>query len=324
LDILLLYRYFLKFKGKHYNNFMKNIKIVFMGSPEFAQPPLIGLIERFNVVGVVTQPDKPAGRGKALKAPPIKETALNYQIEIIQPYKLSEPGVFEKLQSWAPDVIVVVAFGQILRQNVLDLPRFGCVNVHGSILPRWRGAAPIQAAILNGDIETGITIMKMDAGVDTGPILKQKSIQIRNDDTSESLGKSLSHLGADLLIEILSDYLSGNLQPISQPDDGVTFAPRLEKENGFLDFSKRALDLDRQVRAYFPWPGTFMEIGNERIKVVATSIVNDVNLKPGERGQDSSFPVMGTSQGGLMLDQVQPAGKKVMSGKTFLNGFRNW
>ena len=185
---------------------MKNIKIVFMGSPEFAQPPLIGLIERFNVVGVVTQPDKPAGRGKALKAPPIKETALNYQIEFIQPNKLSEPGVFEKLQSWAPDVIVVVAFGQILRQNVLDLPRFGCVNVHGSILPRWRGASPIQAAILNGDIETGITIMKMDAGVDTGPILKQKSIQIRNDDTSESLGKSLSRLGADLLIETLNDY----------------------------------------------------------------------------------------------------------------------
>ncbi len=303
---------------------MKNIRIVFMGSPELAIPSLISLIENCKVVGVVTQPDRPAGRGKALKAPPIKEIALKHEIEYIQPNKLRESGVFEKLQSWAPDVIVVVAFGQILRQEVLDLPKFGCINVHGSILPRWRGAAPIQAAILNGDEETGITIMKMDAGVDTGPILKQKSIKISDEATSESLGKSLSLVGADLLIETLGNYLSGKLKPILQPEGGATYAPRLEKENGLLDFSKSALELDRQVRAYFPWPGTFMEIGNERIKVVVTQIVDDINLEPGERGQFSGFPVVGTSQGGLMLEQVQPAGKKVMSGKIFLNGFRNW
>jgi methionyl-tRNA formyltransferase len=303
---------------------MKNIKIVFMGSPEFAIPSLIGLIENFNVVGVVTQPDKPAGRGKALKAPPIKEIALQHQIEFIQPKRLSEPGVFGQLQRWAPDSIVVVAFGQILRQEVLDLPGYGCVNVHGSLLPRWRGAAPIQAAILHGDEETGITIMKMDAGVDTGPILKQKSITIRDEDTSESLGKSLSHLGAKLLIETLPDYLMGNLKPISQPEEGATYATRLEKENGFLDFSKSALELDRQVRAYFPWPGSFLEIGEERIKVMATRIIHDVNLESGERGQVSGFPVVGTSRGGLMLEQVQPAGKKIMTGKMFLNGFRNW
>lgn len=303
---------------------MKNIRIVFMGSPEFAIPSLVGLIERFNVIGVVTQPDKPAGRGKVLKAPPIKEIAVNYEIECIQPNKLTEPGVFGKLQNWGPDVIIVVAFGQILRQEVLDLPVFGCVNVHGSLLPRWRGAAPIQAAILHGDEETGITIMKMDAGVDTGPILKQKSITIKDDDTSESLGKSLSQLGADLLIETLNDYVAGNLIPISQPEEGATYAPRLEKENGFLDFSKSALELDCQVRAYFPWPGTFIEIDNERIKVTSTKVVENVNLKPGERGQVSGFPVVGTSRDGLVLELVQPAGKKVMSGKTFLNGFRNW
>jgi len=290
---------------------MKNKKIVFMGSPEFAIPSLIGLIKSFNVVGVVTQPDKPAGRGKVLKAPPIKEIALNHEIECIQPKKLTEPGVFGKLQSWAPDAIVVVAFGQILRQEVLDLPGFGCINVHGSLLPRWRGAAPIQAAILHGDEETGITIMKIDAGVDTGPILKQKSIRIGNDDTSESLGKSLSQLGADLLIETLGDYLTGNLVPISQPEEGATYAPRLEKENGFLDFSKSALELDRQVRAFFPWPGTFIEIGNERIKVTSTKVVENVNLKPGERGLVSDFPIVGTSQGGLMLELVQPAGSRV-------------
>lgn len=303
---------------------MKNIRIVFMGSPEFAIPSLISLIENFNVVGVVTQPDKPAGRGKALKAPPIKEIALQHQIEFFQPNRLSEPGVFGQLQRWAPDSIVVVAFGQILRQEVLDLPGYGCVNVHGSLLPRWRGAAPIQAAILHGDEETGITIMKMDAGVDTGPILKQKSITIRDDDTSESLGKSLSQLGANLLIETLPDYLMGHLKPISQTEKGVTYAPRLEKENGFLDFSKSALELDRQVRAYFPWPGSFLEIGEERIKVMATRIIHDVNLEPGERGQISGFPVVGTNRGGLMLELVQPAGKKIMTGKMFLNGFRNW
>jgi len=303
---------------------MKNIRIVFMGSPEFSIPSLISLIERFTVVGVVTQPDKPAGRGKSLKAPPIKDIALKHEIEFIQPNKLNDPGVFEKLQSWAPDVIVVVAFGQILRQEVLDFPRLGCVNVHGSILPRWRGAAPIQAAIFHGDEETGITIMKMDAGVDTGPILKQKSIKIIDDDTSESLGQSLSQLGAELLVTTLDDYLKGNLKPISQSDDEATYAPRLEKENGFLDFSKSAVELDRQVRAYFPWPGTFMEIGIERIKVMSTSIVENVSLEPGERGQISGYPIVGTAQSGLLLETVQPAGKKAMSGKTFLNGFRDW
>lgn len=303
---------------------MKNNKIVFMGSPEFAIPSLIGLIENFHVVGVVTQPDKPAGRGKVFKSPPIKEIALRYEIDFIQPVKLRDPGVFEKLLTWAPDVIVVVAFGQILRQEVLDLPEFGCVNVHGSLLPRWRGAAPIQSAILHGDEETGITIMKMDAGVDTGSILKQKSITIKEDDTSESLGRSLSQLGADLLIDTLGDYLIGNLVPISQPEEGVTYAPRLKKENGYLDFSKSALALDRQVRAFFPWPGTFIEIGNERINVTSTKVVEHENLKPGERGQVSGFPVVGTAQGGLLLEMVQPAGKKIMSGRIFLNGFRNW
>jgi methionyl-tRNA formyltransferase len=177
---------------------------------------------------------------------------------------------------------------------------------------------------LHGDEETGITIMKMDAGVDTGSILKQKSITIKDDDTSETLSKSLSQLGADQLIETLGDYLNNNLDPISQPEEGATYAPRLEKENGFLDFSKSALELDRQVRAYFPWPGTFIEIDNERIKVTSTKIVENVNLNPGERGQISGFPIIGTTQGGLLLELVQPAGKKIMSGKIFLNGFRNW
>ncbi len=303
---------------------MNDTKIVFMGSPEFAIPSLKGLMEQFDVVGIVTQPDKPAGRGKALKAPPIKEIALSNNVECIQPKRLRDIGVFEKLQSWHPDVIVVVAFGQILRQEVLDLPKSGCINVHGSLLPRWRGAAPIQAAILHGDEETGITIMRMDAGIDTGPILRQRSIEIRNNDTSESLSSSLSQLGADLLLETLPDYLHGKVNAIPQPQNGATYAPMLKKEDGLLDFSKSAIALNHQIRAYYPWPGTFMEIGGERIKVLSANIVEEPILEPGERGLFSGFPMVGTASGGLILEQVQPAGKKPMAGKIFLNGFRHW
>lgn len=303
---------------------MKDMNIVFMGSPTFAIPSLESLTKKFNVVGVVTQPDKPAGRGKELKPPPIKDVAYKYGIELIQPNRLSEEGVKEKLQSWNPDVIVVVAFGQILRQDLLNLPKYGCINVHGSLLPRWRGAAPIQTAILHGDSITGITIMKMDAGVDTGPILRQKEVEIQRSDTAESLSIVLSELGATLLVETLSEYLMGNIKPVSQPEIGITYAPTVNKEDGFLDFSKKAIELNRQVRAFYPWPGTFMVINDERIKVISTSVISDTSLKSGSRGIFNSFPVVGTSEGGLLLEMVQPAGKKPLSGKIFLNGYRNW
>ena len=295
-----------------------------MGSPEFAIPSLEALIERYNVVGVVTQPDKPAGRGKELKAPPVKRVAEKHQIEVVQPVRLREPGAFDLIKQWDPDVIVVVAFGQILRQGVLDLPRFGCVNVHGSLLPRWRGAAPIQAAILHGDPESGITIMKMGAGIDTGPILSQETLKIQDDDTTESLGTSLSVLGAKLLLETLPGYIGGKLKPIPQLEVGATYAPMLKKENGLLDFSKSAIDLDRQVRAFYPWPGTFIVINKERIKVIKTSVIENPKMSPNERGIINGCPVVGTSNGNLKLDLVQPAGKKIMAGKIFLNGFRGW
>jgi methionyl-tRNA formyltransferase len=303
---------------------MKNTKIVFMGSPDFAIPSLKTLIKHFTVVGVVTQPDKPAGRGKELKAPPVKEIADNYGVSIIQPTRLKDDGVKDTLVKWDPDLIIVVAFGQILRQDILDLPRYGCINVHGSLLPRWRGAAPIQSAILHGDEKTGITIMKMDAGVDTGPILTQKVIPISKTDTAESLSESLSEFGAQLLLETIPGYLEGKIIPESQPAEGITYAPILKKEDGLLDFSKTAGELDCQVRAFHPWPGTYMMINNERIKVISTSIENGDNLGIGERSVVNGFPVIGTSHGNLKLDLVQPAGKKVMSGKIFLNGFRGW
>src|ERR1041384_762811 len=186
-------------------------RVVFMGSPDFSLPTLKALAQNYEVVGVVTQPDRAAGRGRELKPPPVKVLAQELGIPIIQPEKLRQPEAMEQLHLWNPDLIVVAAFGQILRKDVLYLPRFGCVNVHASLLPRWRGAAPINAAILHGDEETGVTIMKMDVGLDTGPILTQRSIPLTRDDTAGSVFQKLSQLGADLLIETLPDYLSGKL-----------------------------------------------------------------------------------------------------------------
>src|SRR5215210_4653042 len=212
-------------------------KLVFMGSPDFALPSLQALNQQYEVVGVVTQPDRASGRGRALNAPPVKLLARELNLPVIQPEKLRQPEAMEQLRAWAPDLIVVAAFGQILRKDVLDLPPYGCINVHASLLPRWRGAAPINAAILHGDEETGVTIMKMDAGLDTGPMLAQRSIRLTRDDTAGSVFEKLSTLGADLLIETLPDYLSGKITPTPQPEEGITYAPILKKEEGRLDFT---------------------------------------------------------------------------------------
>src|SRR5215208_2337181 len=242
-------------------------KVVFIGSPDFALPTLKALAGAYDVVGVVTQPDRASGRGRELKAPPVKTLALELGIPVMQPERLRLPEAMEQLRAWAPELIVVAAFGQILRKDVLELPRYGCLNVHASLLPRWRGAAPVNAAILYGDEETGITIMKMDAGLDTGPTLTQRSIRLTREDTAGSVFEKLSHLGADLLIETLPDYLSGKIQPVPQPEEGVTYAPMLKKEEGQLDFTRPAEELERRVRAFNPWPGAFMDFEGTLLKV---------------------------------------------------------
>src|SRR5215217_6355124 len=191
-------------------------RVVFMGSPDFSLPTLQALAKTYDVVGVVTQPDRASGRGRELKAPPVKMLALKLGIPVMQPEKLRLPEAMEQLRAWHPDLIVVAAFGQILRKDVLDLPPYGCINVHASLLPRWRGAAPINAAILHGDEETGLTIMQMDVGLDTGPMLTQRSIRITPEDTAGSVFEKLSTIGADLLIETLPDYVSGKIKPIPQ------------------------------------------------------------------------------------------------------------
>ena len=298
-------------------------KIVFMGSPDFSLSTLRALAKTHEVMGVVTQPDRASGRGRELKAPPVKGLAQELGIPVIQPERLKQPEAMEQLRAWAPDLIVVAAFGQILRKDVLELPRFGCINVHASLLPRWRGAAPINAAILAGDDETGVTIMKMDAGLDTGPMLSKRSIRLAPEDTAGSVFEKLSQLGADLLIETLPEYLSGKLTPQPQREEGMTYAPMLKKEEGKLDFTQDANDLERRVRAFNPWPGAFMDFDGTFLKV-HRSHVEAGNATAGQRLVIRNQPAVGARSGLLVLDEVQPAGRKSMSGKSFLSGARNW
>jgi methionyl-tRNA formyltransferase len=300
-------------------------RIVFMGSPDFALPTLKALAQRYEVVGVVTQPDRASGRGRELKPPPVKLLAQELNIPVIQPEKLRQPEATEQLRTWNPDLIIVAAFGQILRKDVLDLPRFGCINVHASLLPRWRGAAPINAAILHGDEETGVTIMKMDVGLDTGPILTQRSIRLTREDTAGSVFDKLSQLGAELLIETLPDYLTGKIQPVPQPDEGATYAPMLKKEEGKLDFSRPAEELERRVRAFNPWPGAFMDFDGTLLKVHrAHAVAERGEAEAGQRLIYLDQPAVGAGVGLLILDELQPAGKNPMSGKSFLAGARHW
>lgn len=295
-----------------------------MGSPEFATPTLRKLAEHYPVVGVVTQPDRPAGRGRVLTPPPVKVLAQELGIETIQPERLRAPEAQEQLKAWAPDLIVVTAFGQILRKSVLELPRFGCINVHASLLPRWRGAAPIQASILHGDPITGATIMVMDPGVDTGPILAQQSLEIRPDDTAGTLGTRLAEAGAELLIQTLPGYLEGSILPQPQDESQATYAPMLSKEEGLLDFNQPAAALERRVRAFQPWPGAFLPWQDGFLKVYRAHVEDCPDTIPGEHYVIQNLPAVGTSQGCLVLDDVQPAGKKPMTGRDFLRGARVW
>ncbi len=221
-------------------------------------------------------------------------------------------------------MIVVAAYGKILRQNVLDLPNFGCINVHASLLPRWRGASPIQASILHGDEQSGVSIMRMEAGLDTGPVLAMRELDILPDDTGESLTMRLAELGAELLVEVLPQYLAGEIDPQAQDDALATYAPMIKKEEGELDLSWTAEACERKVRAFFPWPGTYLDWDGGRLKVHQAHVVPALGLRPGQRGKIAKMPAVAARDGWLVLDEVQPSGKKPMPGKVFLNGARHW
>ena len=300
-----------------------DLQIVFLGSPDFALPTLEMLNRHFTVVGVVTQPDRPAGRGRQLQAPYVKLLANKLCLDLIQPKSLKEPDVYQQLVDWKPDVIVVAAFGQILREKVLTLPPYGCLNVHASLLPRWRGAAPVQAAILHDEV-TGVTIMKMDKGLDTGPVLSQAGVNISKVITGGELSDTLAQLGATLLADTLPKYVQGEIQPQPQNNEEATYAPRLKKEDGLLDFNQPADFLAHQVRAYYPWPGTYQFYNGTRLKILKAHAENQADAKPGKRVIFKHMPAWGTQIGLLVLDEVQSAGKRSVSGEAFLRGAKDW
>lgn len=295
-----------------------------MGSPEFARPALQKLSQVCSIVGVVTQPDRPGGRGKNMIQPPVKTLALSLGLDVFQPEKLKEESAFTRLLEWKPDLIVVAAYGQILRENVLGLPFYGCINIHASLLPRWRGAAPIQAAILHGDQEIGISIMKMEKGVDTGPILSQRKIQQNRLDTYGTLSLRMAEEGAALLIDTLPGYLDSKIELQKQNDELATYAPMIKKEDGKLDLNQPAEELLRHVRAFAPWPGAFTMWQDSVLKIHRADLAAGKDARPGVRSVIDKYPALGTAKDWLVLNEVQLAGKKAMPGDTFLMGARNW
>ncbi len=298
-------------------------KIVFMGTPDFAVPTLQALIDHHEVIGVVTQPDRPAGRGGKIRMSPIKELALKYEIPVFQPKKLRKPEAIEELRQWQPDVQIVAAYGQILPQTVLDIPAHGSVNVHASLLPRWRGAAPIHAAIRAGDSEAGVTIMKMDAGLDTGPMLKMRGIPVAPNESGQSLHDKLAQLGAELLIETLPGYLSGAIQPQPQDDAEATYAPQIDKDEGEIDWMQDAASIERLVRAFTPWPGTYTFFNGNQLKIHSGSVLAG-SAEPGEVIRKNGRVAIGTGSGLYAPEEVQLAGKKRVDVNAFVNGYEEF
>ena len=293
-----------------------------MGTPDIAVPSLQALLAHpdFDVAGVVTQPDRKAGRGRKLKPTPVKQAALAAGAGVIlQPSRLREPDAFQALAALEPELIVVAAYGQILRPEVLDLPRYGCINVHASLLPRWRGASPITAAILAGDPQTGVTIMQMDAGMDTGPILSQRAESIRPDDDSASLGQRLGRLGAELLVETMPCYLAGKILPKPQPQAGATLCRLIKKEHARIDWTRPAVEIERMVRAYWPWPGAFTTWRGQNLKIGAARVAKG-EAETGRVIAWGKKAAVGTGAGLLIIEAAQLPGKKMLAVRDFLRG----
>lgn len=293
-----------------------------MGTPDFAVPSLQKLIESVRVVGVVTQPDRPAGRGRRLRPSPVKEVATRAGIPVYQPKSLRSEEAAAPLRQWQPDIIIVAAFGQILRPHVLDLPPHGCLNVHASLLPRWRGTSPIQHAILAGDAETGISLMQMDVGMDTGAVFEQRVIPIRHDETAATLHDRLAELGAAMVVDCLDDILTGRLKATAQDDTLTSYAPLIKKEDGRLDWTQTTATIDRQIRAMTPWPGAFTSWQGQNLKVRTARPTRGL-LPSGEAGQLFKYRdgvAVLTQDGGLELQHLQLAGKRAMAAPDFIRG----
>lgn len=299
------------------------MRIVFMGTPDYAVPSLSKLIaEGYTIVGVVTQPDRPKGRKQILTPPPVKEVALEYGIPVYQPEKIRKAECYEQVLNWNPDLIVTAAFGQILPKALLDAPKYGCINVHASLLPKYRGGAPIHYAVINGEKETGVTIMYMVEALDAGAIISQAAIPIEETDTTGTLYDKLKELGAELLIRTIPDMIAGKITPVEQDEKNVSYAPNIKREDEYLDFNRPARCLYNQVRGLNPWPVAYTIFQGQPLKVWWVEWCDEkASLPPGtiEEISDSGITVA-TGEGKLILKEIQPAGKKRMMVNDYLRG----
>ncbi len=299
------------------------MKIVFMGTPEFALTTLKVLVaSEHQILAVVTQPDRPKGRGQELTASPVKTFALQSGIDVLQPEKASAADFIDTLSGLQPDIIIVVAYGQILRTAVLEIPRLFCMNLHSSLLPKYRGAAPINRAIINGDKESGVTTMKMDAGMDTGDILLVEKIPIADADNAQTLHDKLATAGGALVLETLRRLENNSLTPIAQDSSQATLAPKLKKEDGLIHWEKDAVNLRNQVRGLEPWPGAFTYFNSKRLRLCTVeTAAGEPEDQPGAVARITDCGIeVGTGEGRLIITELQPEGKKRMSAKSFLAG----
>ncbi|MEA1937672.1 MAG: methionyl-tRNA formyltransferase [Pseudomonadota bacterium] len=298
-----------------------SLRLVFMGTPDFALPTLEALVESgHDLECVYTQPPKPAGRGRAVTASPVQRFAKDRDIEVRSPRSLRGPEAQEEFKALDPDLAIVAAYGLILPALILEAPRLGCVNIHASLLPRWRGAAPIQRALLAGDAMTGITLMQMDEGLDTGDVLRMEEVPVTHETTGQSLHDELAALGGRMIVPLIEDLIAGQVHPEAQPEEGATYAAKLTRQDGLLDWTHAADDLARVVRALSPWPGAWFESGGERIKVLRAESVDDRGA-PGELLDDRMTVACG--EGALRLVRLQRAGKAPTEGAAFFRGFRH-
>src|SRR3989475_3311389 len=299
------------------------MRIVFIGAGEIGVPTLQALLRssKHQLIGVVTQPDKPAGRAQRIESPPIKKALAGSKVPVLQPARIKDRQAIEEIRTLQPDAIVVMAYGQILSRDVLEIPSIACVNLHASLLPRWRGAAPIQAAIAAGDRETGITLMYMDEGLDTGDILLQRTVDILPNDTGGSLHDRLAQIAPEILLESLVLLAKGIAPRIPQDNSLTTYAPKLKREDGRIDWSEPAEMIERKIRAFNPWPGALMKVDEQNLKIFSASVV-DLNGKPGEILIRKDQLIVATGKDALALNEVQLEGKKRMSASEFLRGHR--
>lgn len=302
------------------------MRIVFMGTPDFAVPTLQSLIDsEHEVVGVITQPDKPKGRGGKVQMTPVKELAVKHEIAVHQPIRIKEEESYEVLKQWAPDAIVVVAFGQILPKSILDLPKYGCINVHASLLPKLRGAAPIQWSVINGDEKSGVTTMYMEEGLDTGDMLLVKEIPLDEKETGGSLHDKLTVLGGPLILETLKGLEAGTIERIPQKHEEHTYAKMLSKEMGNLDFTKSAKELECLIRGLNPWPSAYTKVNGKGLKIWEAAVIDNKESAgvPGEVVFVSKNEIhVQTGEGLLSILSLQLEGKKRMDTDAFLRGYK--